>query len=211
MAGIKTGHQPEKKAKRPVGRPLKRDAHKYDERDRRAFAPKLPCIVDQVDEFLRGEDLNRERDFSDWSKIKWKMFAEAYYQGGAAGEAYKLAGYKVTTEASAYAGGSRLLSHPWVQAYLRQLHIQEVEGDEEKDQELEKKNVQMLSASDDEIIMFLTLAMRDFNVPMNKRLEAARELAKLRGMYTEKIEVSTPQENEAKILDALGLSEDKEV
>lgn len=203
------GTQPAGKQKRGRGRPPKREMFQKDPRDHRAYAPKLPDIAYQVDQDLEDLDQAPTRKYSDWAKIKWKLFADAYYQTGSAVESYKLAGYEVTTEGSAYTGGSRLLQHPWVQAYLRRRELAEVPEIDLTTQDLPDEEKDLLIAKDDEIIMFLTKIMRDHSLPANRRVEAAKELAKLKGMYTEKIEITSPADTEQAVKDALGLSDDE--
>lgn len=157
---VLTGPQPEGKQKRGRGRPPKREGYYKDPRDHRTYAPPLPDIAYQVDQDLERlrEENNEEppkKKYSDWAKIKWKIFADAYYDGMPAVEAYKLAGYNAQTEGSAYVGGSRLLSHPWVMAYLRRRELAEVPEIDLTKQDLPDEEKDLLIAQDDELLIFL--------------------------------------------------------
>lgn len=206
---ILTGPQPPGKEKRGRGRPPKREGYVKNDRDRRAYAPPLPEICKQTDQDLIDEGKMPDKSFSDWAKIKYKIFADAVFEGNSFTDAYKLAGYKCSTEQTAHAAGSKLAQHPWVQAYLRRKHMEMVQ-EPGVGAEIPAEDEPYAVASDDEIIQFFTMQMRDTTLSVSKRMEAAKELAKLKSMYTEKLQILTPVETEKSIMDALGLSEDDE-
>lgn len=206
---ILTGPMPAHAEKRKRGRPPKREGYVKNERDRRAYAPPLPDICKQTDQDLIDAGQMPDKSFSDWAKIKYRLFADAVFEGYSFTEAYKLAGYKCATEQTAHAGGSKLAQHPWVQAYLRRKHMEMVKepgiGDE-----MPAEDEPYAVASDDEIMQFFTMQMRDPTLSMSKRMEAAKEIAKLKSMYTEKVQILSSEDTDKAVRDALGLSDDED-
>lgn len=185
-----------------AGRPRKAPGKKG--RASKTTPPALGQIAQQVDKDLEGvEGISS----SNALKVRWSRFAEAYFELGNATEAYKQAGYMPTTEQAAHSGASRLLSHPFVQAYLQRLHLMSV-PETDINEPVREEDKEILVATEDEIVIFMTAAMRDTSLPLSRRMEAAKELAKLKGMYYEKIEISSPADNEKKIRELLGVDED---
>lgn len=173
---------------------------------RPATPPRLTPLAELVDKEV-GEQDDRERKTPNATKLKWARFAEYYFDCGDAGEAYKMTGYSVTTEGSAQTGGSRLLNTPWVQAYLIRLH--EGDGKPEQPVPLDENDKEILIADNDEIVIFLTQQMRNIHLPAKSRFEAAKELAKINGMYTEKIAITSDADIDARVREALGLDDEE--
>jgi hypothetical protein len=199
------------KPKRGRGRPplpAKRGYHHL------ARPPALPPIAAEVDaEAL--EVSGQERAYSDWKKLKWMRFVEAYIQCGVAKEAYKLAGYMPANEQSASSGASRLLAQPWVQIYLKK-RLAEIDWEEEYGGTrstahtipvLTEGDKASLKADDDEIIFFFTSVLRDTTCTLKQRHDAAVQLAKIRGLYEDK-EEAVPEDTAKAIRDALGLGDE---
>jgi hypothetical protein len=131
-----------------AGRPRKAPGKKG--RASKATQPALGQIAQQVEKDLELEGVDGISS-SNNLKIRWSRFAEAYFESGNATESYKYAGYMPSTEQAAHSGASRLLTHPFVQAYLRRLHLMSV-PETDINEPVREEDKEILVASEDEIV-----------------------------------------------------------
>lgn len=124
--------------------------------------------------------------------VKQKKFADEYIISGNATEAYKIAGYRVSSDRVASVEGHKLLRKPKVKSYI-----------DERLEQLQSEKI----ADQQEVLEFLTSVMRgekteqtlcgmgelgqaivDIEVGAKDRIKAAELLGKRHRMWTDKVE-----------------------
>lgn len=124
--------------------------------------------------------------------IKQKRFADEYIISGNATEAYKIAGYRVSSDRVASVEGHKLLRNPKIKSYI-----------DERLKKLESEKI----ATQEEVLSYLTSVMRgeqteqtlrgegegyqsliDIDVGAKDRIKAAELLGKRHRLWTDKVE-----------------------
>ncbi len=117
--------------------------------------------------------------------LKQKNFCHYYIETGNQALAYKKAGFKATDN-TAKVEGCKMMKKPEVQAYIKEL--------------MEKKENDMI-ASQDEVLEFLTMTMRDSSQPIAQRIKAGELLGKRYATFVDKVQQENSGEFEITIID----------
>lgn len=139
---------------------------------------------------------------------RMRLFVEIYMETGNQTQSYLDAGYKGTPQ-NAGGNASRLARHPFVVAEIER-RTRQMAGQMALYSQLSQEDKEMLVAEPDEIKTMLTAIMRDPNANANSRIDAAKELAKLQGLYREEKAVPTPDDLRKELEDTLGLHDPDE-
>lgn len=137
------------------------------------------------------------------SKDRMRLFARYYLDGLPQGEAYIAAGYSCKEEHSS-SNASKLLKRPFVQAEVeRLLRIKEMNIQHYREVDDDEKDI--LVADKLEIEAILTQMIRDPDTSSSARIDAIKELSKIRGYHKEENSKMTTAEIAEELKNTLGL------
>jgi len=106
---------------------------------------------------------------------RWRAFCESYVATGDVTKSYRDNYSTCKTDAGAHVNGTRLLQKPEIQEYI---------------QELMEKVASPKIAEAEEVLQFLTAAMRDGDSRYAERIKAAELLGKRYKLFTDRVETT---------------------
>lgn len=129
---------------------------------------------------------------------KWEAFCLHYAKTGNASESYKVAGYDAKSERSVYANAHRLLKNDGVKARLAEL-AEEMADDKIADiREIHEYLTSVIRGETTEDVVVVEgcgdgvseAIVKKVRTPNKDRIKAATELAKMKGAYDSKLNVT---------------------